>query len=86
MESKKAKIKKWWTENKDRIKKGGVRIGYLTLGTGVGYYLGNKICETKTGYGIERAYFNGIIKFFDPETNLEVGADEVIDVMKRHMK
>lgn len=73
------KLNTWWDRNKNKIK--AVAVSGL-CGT-VGYIVGSKFCEFKTAYGLEVFHENGIIKFFDPTTNLEVTAAEAINVAKR---
>lgn len=81
MENKKAKLKKWYEEHKNDF----ARFAWYALGLGTGCYFSSKLTEAYIGRGFERAYGKGVMKFFDPSTNTEVGADEVIDVMKRVM-
>lgn len=54
MEEKKNKVKEFWEENKDDIKKECTRILYATIGVGVGYFIGKKAMEAKftTGLGV----------------------------------
>lgn len=85
MENKKAKLKKWYEENKNDIKENVIRFAWCSFTACVSYNIGKGISDYKTGLGIERAYNKGIIKFFDPLTKLEVDPYEAIDVMKRTM-
>jgi hypothetical protein len=54
MEERKNTVKEFWEENKDDIKKEGLRILYTAIGVGVGWFIGRKTMEYRytTGLGI----------------------------------
>lgn len=79
---KKEKLKKWYEDHKDGVNE-VIVAGKIILLVGVGYVAGSKISGRLVDIGMARCHDLGIIKYFDPDTNLEVTASEAINVMKR---
>lgn len=80
--SKKEKLKKWCEDHKEGVNE-VISVGRFVLFVGVGCIAGSKISTYLTSVGMTRFHELGVIKFFDPDTSLEVTASEAIDVIKR---
>lgn len=68
MAKQKQQLKEWFNKNKEQVKA-------FAIVTGVGissYILGASINNLKCTGGIQSMRADGVIKFFDPETGLEV--------------
>ena len=82
MENKKAKLRKWYEDHKEGVNE-VICIGRCVLFVGVGYIVGSKFNNHLASLGMARAHDLGVIKLFDPDTNLEISFDEAVEVMKR---
>ena len=79
------KIKNWAKENKDEII--GVCGGIAAATAGcilmvTGYKLGHAECDLRTSLGLMRMHDSGFLKFFNPETGLEVNVEEATKLIK----
>lgn len=83
-EKKTNKMKVWFEEHKDELKSDVIKLGCYALGFGLGYFVADKISDLKYGAGIQIAHQVGFIKFFNPSTGLEVGAEEVSKLMREY--
>lgn len=64
-----------------------VKMPVIVVGTAVGgYVVGYKYAAFLTDLGIDILNKGGVIKFFDPETGLEVHGDEALKVIKNFNK
>ena len=80
---KKSKAAIWLEEHKDEVKTLAMRICWLGIGLGVGCVATNYVSDLKVGAGLWRLHDEGIIKFFDPSSGLEVGVDKAIEITKK---
>lgn len=78
----KNKIKRWFDEHKNEIKAEAVRVGWYAFGFCVGYFLCDKISEYSHGSGLRTLHEDGIIKFFDPSSGLEVDVEKAVEIAK----
>lgn len=89
MEKQKGKIRTWYEENKEEIKKVGASIyNFVVVGVTVGAacVLTDKFTEQRIQLGIDRAYDEGIIKFFDPSNGNEVNMHEAAKLLCERAK
>ncbi len=77
------KVKKWFMENKEEIKKETMKIVYFVAGYGIGCFVMNKLTSASFGAVICKFYGDGVIKFFDPSTNVELGIDQAVKVIEK---
>lgn len=73
-------IKERFDKHKEGIKKEAVRCFWFALGLGVGYFISDKISDYQVGAGLDRLAREGIIKFFEPSTGLEVGIEKAVEI------
>lgn len=78
-EKKTSKVKAWWGRYKYHILGFGAGIGAF----GYGCLMGNYVSNYRRRVGELRLHDKGIIKYFDPETGMEVDVDEACKVVKR---
>lgn len=77
------KIKEWYRDNKDDIKQKAVIVGCTTAGLSVGWILGRKYSSTVFGINMFTANADGVLKFFNPETGLEMNIMEFADFISK---
>lgn len=77
---KKMDIKKWYEENKEDIKYETAKIVWWTVGCGVGYILGTNIATSRIANGYKIFHEVGLVKFFNPETGIEIGVEEACKI------
>ena len=77
------KIKAWFEEHKKAIGDNAVRIFWYALGLGVGYFVTDRISDIQVGCGLEKLANQGILKFFDPSTGLEVSVDKAVEIAEK---
>lgn len=76
------KIKNWWEEHKDGIKRGVENYGFYLVGLGVGYFIGKKVTETRFCFGISENMRKGVMKLVNPATGDEIGLKEAAELVK----
>lgn len=77
-------MKEWYNGHKNEIKSEVVKMVYYVVGFGFGYFAANKIAGYRTTVGLASFHDDGIIKFYNPSTGLEVDTiKEVNDVVKK---
>ena len=77
-EKKTGKLESWCERNKGPI------IGALACT--LGGLIGMKYGEIRSASGFKALHESGIVKFFDPATNLEVTVKDACEVAKRMFK
>ena len=80
---KKSKVTVWFDEHKDEIKTSALRLCWLGLGIGLGCVATNYISDLKVGGGLYRLHDEGVVKFFDPSSGLEVGIEKAVEIAKK---
>jgi hypothetical protein len=89
VEKQKGKIRTWYEEHEEGVKKVGSSIcDFIILGVGIGAacVLTDKITEQKIQLGLDRAYDEGFIKFFDPSSGNEVKMHEATKLLGERAK
>lgn len=77
------KMKEWFDGHKDEIKTEVVKMACYAVGFGFGYFAASKITDYRITAGLACFHDDGIIKFCDPSTGLEVGVREAHEVVKK---
>ncbi len=72
----KQQLVKWFKEHEQEF----IGAGIALVGFGVGYYISGKAFDWRISYSLTRLTNDGILKFFDPTTGLEVGVDEACKI------
>ena len=84
---KKQKIKQWFADHKEEIKKEAVNFvkvyGLILTGGLIGCHCMAKAKDRAYVNGLANLHQKGYIKFFDPSTSQEVDAWEMCDVFNR---
>lgn len=78
----KNKFKEWYGEHKEGIKSDVVKITYYAVGFGVGCFTMKQLSNLQIAASLSILHTKGIIKFFDPETGLEVGLKRACELCK----
>lgn len=86
MKEKMNETKVWLKEHKNEIAKEAMDIVKITACLGIGYFMGSKITELQIGYGLDRVHRDGLVKFFNPSTGLEVSMQEINKIMSDKYK
>ena len=75
-----SKTKEYVVAHSDKIGGELVRLGYYTAGAAIaglaGYYIGQKLTIANIETGMAVIHDRGIMKYFNPETGLEIGVNE----------
>lgn len=86
MNEKENKMKKWFKENKEDIAITALAVANVTVCTGFGYIIGKKITNRCNSVGMSNLHALGILKFFDPSTNTEIGVDKALEIAMAKVK
>lgn len=82
----KNRIKRWFDEHKNEIRAEAVRVVWYAFGFGVGYFVCDKISEYSHGLHLQTLHADGIVKFFDPSSGLEVDVEKAVEIAKKIYK
>lgn len=82
----KGKAKRWFDEHKNEIKSEAVRVAWYAFGFCVGYFVCNKISDYRVGAGMYALHEDGIIKFFNPSSGIEVDVNKAIEIAQQMHK
>lgn len=80
------KVKAWFSENKDEIKSEVKDICRCAILIGFGYFVGSKITQSTIATGLMVFHNEGFIKLFNPSTNAEIDADELVKLLKERRR
>lgn len=81
-EKKTSKLRAWWNRYKYHIQAFGICAALY----GGGVCVGNYISNYQQSVGTLRLHDKGIVKYFDPDTGMEVNIEEACEVVKRVFK
>lgn len=82
MEKRNNKIKEWFEENKEEIKHEVSKFVWYACGFGVGCFITKKISDYKFALGLNELRREGVLKFVNPTTGVEVGIAEAAQIVK----